>query len=495
MRTGESRKLEGTTGALYPFWAPDGRSLGFFGGGRLKRIDLDGGAVRDLAAAPNGRGGTWSRTGVILYAPDIWGPLYQVPAAGGEALPATRVSEGRKDVSHRLPQFLPDDQHFLFSQGTTGVKGEVLVGALGSRDTRQLLDRPSNVAYAEGFLLYAREGVLLAQPFDPGAIKLSGGAVPVAPSIESWAFKYLGNYSAAGNRLVYREAATPDARVDWIDPRTGAKTALLERGPYTSMRLSKDGRRLLVEKLDGRGPLQNIWLYETTQGSWSRLSREPAVLYFFAWSLDGRQVILEPDQDSTIQFITLESGKIDTVHVGLSELPILDWAPDGSYSVGKRQVAKTGEDLMKWDRTRAGSQPEVLYATPSDEFGPRVSPDGRYLAYGSNQSGRNEVYLARLPAVTQHVQVSLDGAESGGTWARDGRTLYFLGPGGTLLSVAVTTFPELRVGKPAPVAAAPTNIRDLEPAPDGRLLILYDDQPAGAPLTLVENWATRLRSR
>jgi dipeptidyl aminopeptidase/acylaminoacyl peptidase len=211
-------------------------------------------------------------------------------------------------------------------------------------------------------------------------------------------------------------------------------------------------------------------------------------------ALDGRQVILEPDQDSIIQFITLESGKIDTVYVGLSELPILDWAPDGSYSVGTRQVAQTGQDLLRWDRTRAGSLPEVLYATPSDEAQPRISPDGRYLAYDSDQSGRNEVYLARLPAVTQHVQVSLDGAERAATWSRDGRTLYFLGPGGTLFSVAVTTFPELRIGKPAPVAAAPTNIRDFEPTPDGRLLILYDEQPAGTPLTLVENWAATLRN-
>jgi len=493
--SGESRQLEGTTGALYPFWAPDGRSLGFFGGGRLKRIDLDGGAVRDLAAAPNGRGGTWSRTGIILFAPDIWGPLYQVPAAGGEARPATRVAKGREDISHRLPQFLPDNRHFLFAQGTTGIRGEVLVGALGSFDTRRLLDRPTNVAYAEGFLLYAREGVLLAQPFDLGTTELSGGAVPVAPSIETWAFKYLGNFAAAGNRLVYRDAGTPEARLDWLDPRTGAKTTLLERGPYASMRLSKDGHRLLVGKLDGRGPLQNVWLYETIQGSWSRLSTQPAVHYLFAWSPDGRQVILEPEQDSTVQLVTLESGKVDTVHTRLGELPILDWAPDGSYGVGTRQVAQTGIDLMRWDRPRPGSQPEVLYATPSDEDLPRVSPDGRYLAYASNQSGRDEVYLARLPAMTQHIQVSLDGAEAGAVWSRDGRKLYFLGPGGALMSVSVTTFPELRVGKPASVAAAPTNIRDLESAPDGRLLILYDDQPAGAPLTLVENWAARLRRR
>jgi Tol biopolymer transport system component len=140
----------------------------------------------------------------------------------------------------------------------------------------------------------------------------------------------------------------------------------------------------------------------------------------------------------------------------------------------------------------------VLYATASDEVFPRVSPDGRYMAYFSNQSGRFEVYLARLPAATKHVQVSLDGADGGDgalAWSRDGRTLYFLGFGGVLLSVSVTTQPELRIGKPTPVAAAPKNVRSLDTTPDGRLLLLYDDQSTAAPLTLVENWAARLRNR
>jgi serine/threonine-protein kinase len=496
LETGEGQPLVGTSGALYPFWAPDGRSLGYFAAGRLKRIDLDRGAIRDLAAAPNGRGGSWSQSGIILYAPDIFGRLYQVPAAGGEPRSATRLPKDSVNVTHRLPLFLPDGKHFLFSQGTTAANGEVLVGTLGSLEARRLLDHPSNVAYADGFLLYARDGVLLAQRFDPRSAELSGSAVALAPGIESWAFKFLGNYSSVGERLVYRETVMPEAQIEWFDPRTGARTALLERGPYTSIRLSRDGARLLVGRLEGRSSLQNVWLYEPAQGSWSQLSQAAKVQYRFAWSLDGRQVVLEPVQDSTIQFLSLDGGEVKTIRVAPGETPIVDWAPDGSYAVGDRQVGETGQDLTRWSGTSDSARSQVLYATPSDEVLPRVSPDGRYMAYLSNQSGRFEVYLARLPAAAKHVQVSLDGADEGDlAWSRDGRTLYFLGVGGMLLSVSVTTQPELRIGKPAPLAAAPKNVRSLDTAPDGRLLLLYDDQSTAAPLTLVENWAARLRNR
>jgi eukaryotic-like serine/threonine-protein kinase len=450
--TGESRRLAGTAGALYPFWAPDGRSLGFFAAERLKRIDLEGGAIRDLAPAPDGRGGSWSRSGTILYAPDVGGALYQVSAGGGEARAATVVPEGAGNVTHRLPHFLPDGKHFLFSRGLgTGAKGELRGGTLGSSETRQLLDRPSNVTYADGFLFYALDGVLLAQPFDPDALQLRGTAIALAPGIESWPFRFLGNYSYAGGRLVYREAVLPEARVEWFDPRTGARTTLLERGPYTAMRLSPDGRRLLVARPEGRSSLENVWLYEPVQGGWSRLSREAKVQYNFAWWPDARRVVLQPENDSSAQFLSLDGGEVETATRAPGDIPIMDWAPDGSYALGHRQVRETGFDLIRWSGARDSMRTLMLYATPADERFPRVSPDGRYVAYLSNQSGRDEVYLARLPAATTQLQVSLAGAEGARgplAWSRQGRALYFLGPGGTLLSVPVVTSPELRIGKP-----------------------------------------------
>jgi serine/threonine-protein kinase len=500
LETGESRKLPGTSAAAYPFWSPDGRSLGFFADERLRRIDLESGAIRDLASAPDGRGGAWNQSGIIVYAPDIFGALYQVSAGGGEPQPVTVLPEGARDVSHRLPYFLPDGRHFLFAQGAgAGVNGEVRAGELGSPQTRKVLEHASNVAFAEGYLLYAREGVLLAQPFDPGAIELSGNAVALAPAIESWAFRFLGNYSVATNgRLVYREADIPESRMEWFDPATGSRTPILDRGPYRSIRLSPDARRVLVARTEGRGPLASVWLYEPAQATWSRLSSEPKPEYQFAWSRDGREAILQPVSDSILQVLSLDAGTVRTLSHPTGELPILDWAPDGSYSVGTRQVKATGWDLIKW--TGDSSPPVTLYATPADELSPRISPDGRALAYVSNQTGRAELYLARLPGMTGHVQVS--GAGSGGrsvagvlAWSRNGKTLFFLDGAGALYSVPVSTSPELRIGKPMPVAGAPNDIRDVEAGPNGKLLLLDTDHSAESPLTLVENWASMVRRR
>jgi Tol biopolymer transport system component len=495
--TGESRRLAGTAGASYPFWAPDGRSLGFFAAERLKRIDLEGGAIRDLAPAPDGRGGSWSRSGTILYAPDVSGALYQVSAAGGNPEPATRLPGDKDTVTHRLPHFLPDGKHFLFSRGSwAGVKGELMGGTLGSSETRQLLDHPSNVTYADGFLFYAHDGVLFAQPFDPDAVQFRGTAIALAPAIESWPFRFLGNYSYARGRLVYREAALPEARLEWLDPSTGARATLLERGPYTAMRLSPDGRRLLVARPEGRSSLETVWLYEPVQGGWSRLSREAKVKYSFAWWPGGRRVVLQAEDDSSVQFLSLDGGELETATRTPGDTPILDWASDGSYALGHRQVRETGFDLTRWSGVRDKMRTQLLYATPADERFPRISPDGRYVAYLSNQSGRDEVYLAQLPAATTQFQVSVAGVEEGAlAWSRQGRALYFLGPGGTLLSVPVVTSPELRIGKPTPVPGAPAHIGGLEAASDGRLLLLYDDRSAAAPLTLVENWTARLQPR
>jgi Tol biopolymer transport system component len=500
LENGESRKLARTAGATYPFWSPDGRSLGFFTDERLKRVDLESGAIRDLAPAPDGRGGTWSESGTILYAPDIDGPLYQVPAGGGAPEPATQLADGETGISHRLPSFLPDGRSFLFTLGSgAGVGGELRVGQLGSRESRKLGDRPTNIAYAGGFLLFSHEGVLMAQRFDPERIELSGSALALAPAIESWAFRYLGNFSAAGReRLVYRAPAALPSRVDWLVPATGNRIPVLERGLYRSIRLSPDGRRILVGRAEGQGPLMNIWLYEVGQATWSRLTSRPSPPQAHAtWSPDGREAILQAALDSIFQIVSLDDGQVRSLARSPDATPALDWAPDGTWAVGTQQVQATGFDLTRWSGD--SSPASVLHATPADEYSPRISPDGRYLAYISNETGVDQVYLARLPGMTGHVQVSAAGGrlKENGTvaWSRDGRTLYFINPSLTVTSVPVQTRPELRIGRPAPVPGSPHGVAALETGPDGRLLLLYDEGSADTPLTLVENWTALLRRR
>jgi eukaryotic-like serine/threonine-protein kinase len=461
---------------------------------------VDGGAIRDLAPAPDGRGGSWSGDGIILYAPDVYGAVYRIPAEGGTPEPATKVAQPTgSSVTHRLPHFLPDGKHFLFSKGVrNNTDGRLMAGTLGTLENRQVLDRASNVTYADGFLFYLLDGVLLAQRFDPDEFRFNGKAAAVASGLEGWPFRFLGNYSYSAGRLVYREAVLPEARIEWFDPGSGARSTGLEPGAYSAMRLSPDGRQLLVARPEGQGSREHVWLYELGEGSWSRLTRRPEVQYKLAWMPDARHAVLQPDNGDSAQFVSLD-GAIETVAKGANDTPIMDWVAGGEIVIGQRQVQETGFDLVRWSGVRDGMPIEVLSATPADERGPRISPDGRYVAYFSNQSGREEVYLARLPGVTGERQASLDGAlfsDRGGlAWSRTRPVLYFLGPGGTLQGVPVTTSPELRLGKPSAVAGAPANITAIDAAPDGRLLLLYTDRSMGAPLTLVDNLMTRLQAQ
>jgi hypothetical protein len=269
---------------------------------------------------------------------------------------------------------------------------------------------------------------------------------------------------------------------------------VLERGAYTTIRLSPDGRLLLVARPEGRTSREHAWLYELAGGSWSRLTRRAETQYNFSWMPDGRHVVLEPENGDSAQFVSVDGAEVETVARTPTDTPILDWAPGGSFAIGHRQVRETGFDLVRWNGVRDSMANEVIFATPADEWVPRVSPDGRYVAYFSNQSGRPEVYLARLPGAAGERQVSFDGANIGRgalAWSRKRPVLYFAGSDGILQSVPVVTSPELRIGKPSAVPGAPANIGGIEAASDGRLLLLYNDRSTGAPLTLVENWSAR----
>ena len=203
LATGRLERLEGTAGAIFPFWSPDGASLGFFSDGKLRRIDLGSMAVRNVAPAVAGRGGSWSARGVIVFAPDIFSPLMRVDAAGGTPEPATILSDSARRVTHRNPYFLPDGDRFLFNEGSPdGGGSSTRLGRLGTTESRQVMERGSNMAYTEGSLLYVREGVLVSQPFDAKSGELSGAATSLVPSVETSQARLLGSYTIAGGTLV-----------------------------------------------------------------------------------------------------------------------------------------------------------------------------------------------------------------------------------------------------------------------------------------------------
>ncbi len=393
LSTGELTQLTGTAHAAYPFWSPDGASLGFFADGRLKRIDLGSNAVRGLAPALNGRGGSWSSGDVILYAPDIAGPLYRIPASGGVPERATNTDSGSAEYTHRLPYFLPDGKHFLFTDGAIpSLDGTLRIGELGSMQTRALLDIPTNVEYADGRLLYTAEGLLMSRPFDPRTATVSGEAASLVPRLEVWPFRYIGNFTAsrASDLLVYRPAPEDHNRVEWFDPVKRTTTAVLEPGRYLHVRLSPDGRRALVEQRDPESPRRTLSLYDIEVGTWSQIASRAAVYYTFAWSPDGSEVVFSSAVDTVAAVASLDRTRTRTVAISGD---FLDWSPDSSFFIVQQQHRGTGFDTYELDARTLRKTP--LLATAADETAARLSPDGRMLAFASNETGAVELYVTR----------------------------------------------------------------------------------------------------
>jgi Tol biopolymer transport system component len=505
MVTGEARKLKGSDNVLYPFWAPNSRSLGFFADTKLKRVDLETGAVQDLATVVAGRGGSWGTKDVIVYAPDIAGPLYQVPATGGvPAVIGAVPSDSQKIVTYRDPQFLPDGEHFLFARGTaagTSDAGTTRIGKLGSSADKVLLNFASNTAYADGRLLFGRNNLLLSQPFDPSSGRLSGLPVSVLPGLEAWTFRFLTNFSVSedGRVLVYRTEPTPQNRVEWFDPRTGASSLVLEAGPYKSIRISPDGRKLLIERSAPDNPLVDAWTYDIETRGWGRLTSRPLVYYDLAWSPDGKRIAYDNSADSIAYIVTLDHSSsqsiADSVFVNTSM--VQDWSPDGNFLVGWQQVKSTGFDLIVKPLNPL-AESHILYATPADETSPRISRDGRFLSYVSNQTGRYEVFVTRMPGATAHWQVSQDGVSVPGgfriaeSWGPGG-LLYFANPSHQLM--VATIGDGGAIGKAALVRGAPQNIVGLDAAPDGRLVLLRSEATHQVPLSLIEHWTGLLKQQ
>ena len=498
--TGQMRQLPGTADAFYYFWSPDGRSLGFFAAGHLKRIDVGSGAIRDLAPAPNGRGGSWSSNGVIVYAPDVDGPLYQVAADGGAAKPATRpvITAGPVGiVTDRNPYFLPDGHRFIYTESTGASWGGVeRVAELGELTSRQLLDVPSNVAYADGRLLYTRGGLLMAQPFDPRRGELSGRPAAVVPALETNEFRDHGNFTAsASGMLVFRALAPVDANLEWFDPTTKATTMLAANTTAVTARISPDEQYILANRQGESDPTRALWLLRVDDGMWSQFSGAVPIDYGGVWSPDGhavaspglneRKVTITPVNGAQKKQLTFTRGSAHFLG---------DWSPDGRYITADVQGAGTGWDILRLDINGDSVTPTPIMATAADEFLEHISPSGRLMAYASSAAGAPpQLHVARLPSGKSDLQVS-ESLLNGGTsnteiaWSRDGRTLYFIAASGTLMRASIDDGPDLRAGKPEPVPGAPGNLSSVDVARDGRLLLLSVNPSAPTPLTFVQNW-------
>jgi Tol biopolymer transport system component len=498
MTTGRTAVLQGTSGAGFPFWSPDGRSLGFFADGKLKIVPAAGGGVQELAAAAAGRGGTWSPAGVIVFAPDIDAALHRVSIEGGAATPATRKT--RPQQSHRNPHFLADGERFLYTvRDDTMTAASVHAGSLDGKVDRKVMDKGSNVAVHAGYILFFRSGNLVAQRFDEDSLTVSGSPQPIAEQVEYFNARDVANFSVSRNGLlVYRSNASRLAQPTWYSADGKVIGPAAPEGIYRTVRLSRDGRRILLVKGDGTG-VEDLWITDVERGATSRATFANAGLIFGALSPDGSRLAVSSSLTGKAPAVWTQSttgaGGRQEVYRGEESIVVHEWSPDGSTLVTTTQRNDTGFDVAIMD-ARTGKFRHILNG-PYEEFAPTVSPDGRWLAYISNESGRNQVYVTDLPDASRKWQVSLDGG-GGPEWSRDGTEIIFgssgaqFGSPGSLFSVRV------RPGKDGLAFEAPRrlpfnldNSIGRAVAPDGRVL-LVQGKPVTTPYHLVTNWTRTL---
>ena len=410
--TEESRPLAGTEGAQYPFWSPDSRYLGFFAQGKLKKIDVSGGSPLALCDAPSGRGGTWARTedgdGVIVFAPLSGSGLAHVSAAGGEPVPITTPDESQGENNHRQPHFLPDGKHFLYvSNNDDDTKDAIFAGSLHSTESKLVLNAGSKATYVPptswhtgGYLLFVRESTLMAQAFDADRIEPTGDPFPIAEEIDSGGNRHVGDFSASENGLLtYRRGGVSnETQLVWMDRDSGKRSgAVAEPGAYEMPRLSPDGSKLAVARTDTQTDNTDIFVFDLETGaSPTRLTFHEARDTLPVWSPDGREIVFHSGRDGQARmYRKVASGSEEAELVSDAGASPSTWSGDGRTLLYKSVPEET---RGLWTLRLFGDlQPTVLVRLERVPFSGTLSPDGRWLAYMSTDSGRHTTYIEPVP--------------------------------------------------------------------------------------------------
>jgi Tol biopolymer transport system component/predicted Ser/Thr protein kinase len=493
----EAREIADTDGAGQLFWSPDNRSIGFFAKERLKRVPAAGGAVQDLCDTPMGFGGTWNEGGVILFAHGPTGAIYQVSDSGGTPAPATRL-EPQKQTAHLFPSFLPGGKRFLYTaSGAESRSGGVYLAALGSPEVQPLLPALAKARYASpGYLLYGQETRIMAQRFDAGLQHLEGDAVAIAQNV--WGFLGMRAFGVSETGvLVYAEEEPPVSQLTWFERSGKRRGTVGPAGPFIQMELARDQRRVLLERYEGG--YGELWILDLVRGVLSRLTSGPSWSFMGRWSADGSKAVysLSAGQSSGIYQKDAGGGGQEQLilsHNGGPQGPT-DCSVDGRYVVYAGFSPKLISQLWLLPLT-GGGKPAVLLPGPFNSSHGRVSPDGRWLAYVSNESGAKEVYVCAFPQPAARVRVSTGGGIQP-QWRADSKELFYIAPADrSLMAVPVKAAAEFQPGTPVALFQAPFlgyfefGRNDYGVAPDGQSFLV--NARAGAQpttnLVVVAGW-------
>jgi serine/threonine protein kinase/Tol biopolymer transport system component len=491
--------LTGTERAQYPFWSPDSRWVGFFAEGKLKKIAATGGPPMTLCDAENGKGGSWNRDDVIVFAPSASAPIHRVAAVGGEPTPLTVINQDRGEDSHRHPRFLPDGRHFLYiiriRAGTE--PSQVMVGSLDGESPQHLLDSPAAAAYASGHLLFVREGIVMAQPFAPDQLAFSGDPFPVAEDVLLIDIETAcAVFSVSDNGILTYQTGSQEAlpQLVWLD-REGREQHLFARPDrYRIARVSPDGARVAAAIRDPNHDTYDLWIYEIATGLRNRFTFDPGTDSAPVWSPRGDELVFMSDRgghrDLYRQTVT-GSGQAELLYASDDDKIPSCWSPDGRYIVYMLTGEKNQFDL--WVLPLDGSgEPFPFSQSSAGEATTAFSPDGRWLAYASEESGQWEIYVTTFPEPSRKWQISTDSGVYP-MWSDNGEEIFFVDYFGQLNAVQVSWDQDNFTVGPATVLFK-SQVPDaggshVSMTPDAqRFLCLRNTAIISSHLNLVVNW-------
>jgi eukaryotic-like serine/threonine-protein kinase len=500
-----TNSLDGTQGASYPFWSPDGKFIGFFAEGKLKKVEVPGGQVQVVCDAPNGRGGTWNRDGIIVFSPDGLGiGLFRVSSWGGSPVELTKPDASRLETSHRWPLFLPDGKHFLYLGANFSGQLEnnaVFLGSLDSQERRLLVNTSANAAYAEpGYLLYLRDNkTLVAQPFDRRSYVLSGEPHTLSDEVLYTPLVDRAVFSVSSGEVLVTQTGkgASISQMTWFD-RSGKPAGTVGMpGSHSNVRLSPDGRRVATDQIDQDGRKLDIWIDEPAQGATMRLTFDPGADQAPVWSPDGKQILFFSNQKlgNQLQLKNADGSGSEEPVSDLGPVAFIpwDWSHDGKYILFGR-----GNEL--WYLSWPERVPKPLLQAKWTVRNAQFSPDGRWIAYASNETGRMEIYVSSFPNSTGKWQVSSAGGQEP-KWRRDGKELFYLSAGGKMMAVPVTAGASFKAGSPITLFQThrrqPVSFLDVfsyDVSGDGKRFLIATkiDEPNSAPLSVLLNWASEM---
>ena len=498
------RALPGTNGAFQPFWSPDSRSIGFFAGGKLKRVALSGGLPETVTdTGLRSRGGAWSQDGTIIFGHDN-GEIYRVPAGVGTATPITTLDPSLQENSHRWPHFMPDGRHFLcLSRSGDPENNGIYLESLDSSDRTRVVSALSRVEYVPpGYLLFWREGALVAQPFDVNRMETSGDPFPVVGQVWYGLATAWAAFSASRDVISYIAGSRPAAQTVWLDRNGGPiESSAKIRGNYG--RLSPDENRVAVVRIDPEVGTNDVWVHDLSRGIDTRLTFHPTYDENPVWSPDGTRIVFSAQREGPPNlFVKLLDGSEEAQQLLASESIARpgDWSADGNYIVYHTEGVNSLVDL--WVLPLDGGQkPFPFLQTEFNETQGRLSPDGRWMAYSSDESGRSEVYVQDFPGSQTKWRIS---SEGGGEpqWRQDGKELFYIDLESTLMAVPLKSASTFEAGLPQALFQAPFAFSSAalwhrnfySATSDGQRFLAYLEEPSQQlSAVVVLNWTAELQ--